>query len=167
MQTKIVPRKQSIFGKIGDTIMVPLMYLLQGNVQELPQRTHRWNNLHLKNYSLSDLDSNMIERVSGDTHAHKRWFGIIPLFHMPILGGWKKFVVLNPKSYTQEWYVGWIAFDALGVTKIPVTGPVRLGIGPRQAYFFGLTKTGKQIEIDVIGEGHIGQAGTFSKIPLL
>ncbi len=146
---------------------MPLMYLLQGNISESPQRTHRWNNLHLKNMQITDLHADKIEIVPGVPHAHKRWLGPIPLFHMPIFGGWKKFVVLQPKQEITEWYVGWIAFDVLGVSKVPLSGPVRLGIGPRQAQFFGVTPAGEQIDIDVVGEGFIGLAGDFSKIPLL
>ena len=167
MKTSIVPNRQGVAGKIGDSIMLPIMYLLQGNWREVPQRTHRWNNAHLTNHSIADLHADMVEIVYGDHTARKRWFGLIPLFHIPILGGWRKFIVLQPKNHSQEWFVGWVAFDALGITKIPITGPVRLGIGPRQAQFFGLTKTGEQIDIDVVGDGCIGKAGEFAKITML
>ena len=167
MQTNIKPQRQNFLGKIGDIVMLPIMYLLQGNVREVPQRTHRWNNTHLNNHSVSDLHAKMIEIIPGDSLARRRWLGPLPLFHIPIFGGWKKFVVLQPKNHIHEWFVGWIAFDALGITKIPTQGPIRLGIGPRQAHFFGLTETGKQIDVDVIGEGYIGQAGEFANIPLL
>lgn len=165
---KAIPIKtQGVWGKIADRAMMPLMYLLQGNISESPQRTHRWNNQHLQNYQISDLQADKIEIVAGDTGAHRRWFGPIPLFHMPVFGGWKKFVILQPKMPAKEWYIGWVAFDALGVSMIPLQGPVRVGIGPRQAQFFGLNQSGQQIDIDVVGEGIIGQAGEFSHIPLL
>lgn len=76
-------------------------------------------------------------------------------------------MVMQPKNHEGEWFVGWIAYDALGISKIPVRGPVRLGIGPRQAQFFGLLADGTQIDIDLVGEGYIGQAGEFATIPLL
>jgi len=164
---RIPVQKQSPVGFIGDMLMLPVMYMLQGNISEIPQRTHRWNNVHLNNYQITDLQADKIEIISGHQQASRRWLGPIPLFHMPIFGGWKKFVVLQPKSEIEEWYIGWVAFDALGISKIPLAGSVRLGLGPRQAQFFGLNSDGQQIDIDVIGEGFIGQAGEYSKIPLL
>lgn len=164
---RIPVQTQGVIGRMADYLMVPIMYFLQGNISESPQRTHRWNNQHLRNMQIADLHADKIEIVPGVPGAHRRWLGPIPLFHMPLFGGWKKFVVLQPKLEIPEWYVGWIAFDTLGVSKVPLSGPVRLGVGPRQAQFFGVNHEGEQIDIDVIGEGYIGQAGEFSKIPLL
>lgn len=164
---KIVVKKQGFLGKIFDYLFIPVMYLLQGNFREVPQRTHRWNNVHLQNFDISNLIAEKIEIVEGQPGAHQRWLGPIPLFHMPVFGGWKKFVVLKPKVDIDEWYIGWVAFDALGYSKIPLKDSVRMGLGPRQAQFFGLDKDGNQIDVDVVGHGFIGKAREFSKIPLL
>ena len=167
MQKTIVPTKQGVIGRMADYLMLPVMYLLQGNFNEIPQRTHRWNNQHLNNHTIKHLHANMIEIIQGVPGEYRRWFVPIPLYHMPIIGGWKKFVVLQPKKDIGEWYVGWVAFDALGLSKIPINGSVRTGIGPRQAQFFGLTNDGCQIDIDVVCDGESGKAGEFAKIPLL
>ena len=159
--------RQGVVGKMADIFMLPIMYLLQGNIREVPQRTHRWNNQHMNNNSVRDLQSEMIVFADGQPTAHRRWLGPIPLFHMPIFGGWKKFIVIEPTQEIEEWFVGWVAFDALGLSKIPLTGPVRLGVGPRQAEFFGLAADGVQIPLRIVGEGVIGKAGHFSHIPLL
>lgn len=164
---KIQIEKQGVLGRIADWFMVPVMYVLQGNFQERPQQTHRWNNQQLHNYDVRYLEARDIIIVPGDCGANERWWGILPRFHMPILGGWDKFVVLQPQEPIAEWYVGWVAFDTLGVSKIPLDGPVRLGIGPRQAHFFGIDAGGKQIPLKVVGEGRIGQAGQYKDIPLL
>ena len=166
-RTRIPIKRQGFIGWFADICMMPLMYALQGTIRELPQRTHRWNNQHLRNLEVDHLHANKVLIVSGDSEARDRWFGPIPLFHMPIFGGWKKFVVVHPKNRSAEWFVGWVAFDALGVSKIPVAGPVRVCIGPRQGQFFGLDADGVQIDIEVVGEGRIGQAGQYGTIPLL
>ena len=161
------PRQQGTLGRIADFSMVPIMYLLQGNVSEVPQRTHFWNNLHLKNVDAFGFDAALFETVSSDPSATRRWLGPLPLFHMAIFGGWKQFVVVVPKEKQETWFVGWIAGDAFGLSQIPLVGPVRLGVGPAQAQFFGITIDGRQIDIDIVGYGSIGKAGKFAKIPLL
>lgn len=159
-------KKQKFLGRVADYVMLPIMYLLQGTFKESPQRTHRWNNMHLKNVEVTTLESDKILFFDGDTSAHRRWFGPIPLFHMPIFGGWKKFGVIKPVEEIDEWFIGWIAFDALGLSQIPLKNKVRIGLGPRQAEYFGLDREGHQIEIEVAGEGYVGQAGEFANVPL-
>ncbi len=158
-------KRQGVLGKVADGLMLPIMYLLQGNIRELPQRTHRWNNDHLKNLEVADLESEKIIFSDRVEAARSRWLGPIPLFHMPIFGGWKKFGVIKPVHKVEEWYIGWVAFDVLGVSQIPLSGPVRIGLGPRQAEYFGIDKDGYQIEIEAVGEGYIGNAGKFAKVP--
>lgn len=147
--------------------MVPIMYLLQGNVREVPQQTHFWNNNHLGNIDAFGLDADLFETVRSDPQATRRWFGPVPLFHMAIFGGWKQFVVVTPKEKPEKWFVGWIVGDAFGLSKIPLSGPVRLGIGQAPAQFFGVTMDGRQIDIDIVGYGTIGKAGEFALLPLL
>lgn len=165
--TRLPVKQQGTIGFVADMLMLPFMYLLQGTIAEVPQRTHRWNNLHLRNLEIDHLEADKIVIVPGDSRAKRRWLGPIPLFHMPILGGWDTFVVLEPQDYRGEWFVGWVAFDVLGMSKIPLAGPVRLGIGPRQAQFFGVDTEGNQIALTKVGEGCIGKAGQFARIPLL
>lgn len=160
-------KPQTRVGAFADMLMMPIMYLLQGNFSELPQRTHRWNNRHLKNLDITDLHIEKMAVAMGVPGAHERWLGPIPLFHMPVFGGWRKFVVLEPVEKTDIWFVGWVAFDALGVSKIPLKNSVRLGVGPRQAEFFGVDRNGQQIAIRVVGEGSIGEAGKYARVPLL
>lgn len=160
-------KKQGQIGKILDTCMVPVMYLLQGNFNEVPQRTHRWNNAHLSVDDIGKYDESLAIHSDRDELAVKRWFGFIPLFHMPLFGGWKKFVVVKPVNNVQSWHVGWRTTDAFGLSKVPISDCVRLGIGPDPAEFFAIDSNGEQIAIRLIGEGHIGRAGEFSSVPLL
>ncbi len=164
----ITVKRQGCLGMMADYLMFPLMLCLQGTFFEVPQRTHRWNNYHLKKIDIPSFDESVVVKVSGDVSAHRRWFGILPIFHIPILGGWDSFVVLAPHdSLIQEWFVGWVTHDAVGLSRISLNGRVRLLRGPSDVTFFGVSAQGQQIDIDIIGYGNIGKAGQYAKVPLL
>ena len=132
------PKPQGVAGRVADYLMLPVMYILQGNFRESPQRTHRWNNIHLKTEDLSSLDADKIESVSADGDSSTWWIGPMPHFHMPIFGGWKNFVVLEPKNPQNVWYVGWLIGDFIGFSKIPLKNKVRLCRGPLPLHFFAV-----------------------------
>lgn len=161
------PKPQGSIGRMADYAMLPIMYVLQGNFRESPQRTHRWNNLHLSNRDIDHLSADKIETVAADKESTSWWIGPIPHFHMPIFGGWNKFVIIEPKVPQKIWFVGWVLSDTCGISKIPLTSKVRLGIGPLPLQFFGVDFEGRQIDIDIVGYGMIGKAGEFAKVPLL
>ena len=91
----IVPN-QGLLSKSADYCMIPVMYILQGNFRETPQRTHFWNNTKLTVSDIEILASELFVTVAGEPHAGRRWFGPVPIFHMPIFGGWKKCIVIAP-----------------------------------------------------------------------
>lgn len=103
----------------------------------------------------------------GDVTASKRfWFGL-PLFHIPVLGGWRRFMVLEP-SLDVSWHVGWIADDGIiGVSLIQLEGSVRVTIGPDMSTFFAIRADGSQLPLRRMGEGLIGEAGRFRHVPLV
>ncbi len=149
-----------------DAMMRPIMYLLSGTFLESPQETHKWNK-----YSLRDVEVRCLSLphmlFCGKIAASKRWRYGIPVFHMPILGGWRRYVVLTPANPdVKEWYVGWIAEDAQAVSRLLLNGSVRLLRGDVDARFFGLDTDGNQISVKTIGTGSIGDGGPFSRTPL-
>lgn len=158
---------QSLLSKLGDYLMIPIMYILQGNFSETPQRTHRWNNKKYFSTDISFLATEMLVTVEADNLASSRWLGLLPLFHIPVFGGWKKFVVLEPKVTQDEWYVGWIANDVIGISQIKLTDRVRVLRGPGVTQVFAINEHGQQIDLDVCGFGVVGKAAQFKKIPLL
>jgi hypothetical protein len=162
-------KPQGTLGWLADMLMLPIMFILQGNIHESPQRTHRWNNQKFRTKREMTFIK-VLPRISfeGIAQSSRRWFGIAPLFHMPILGGWKKFVVLQPADITKRWFIGWMPSDgeSAGISRIPLTGPVRVTIGDGDVSFFALSESGTPLELVSIGEGLIGQAGEFSRIPL-
>ncbi len=152
--------------RLLDKLFEPVMYWLQGTRSELPQQTHFWNN---ERWDAGWYHQDWFLSFSGDTNAKQpRFLGFIPLFHMPRLGGWKRFVVLEPVKPVHCWRVAWTGPDnGGGITQIPLSGPVRMTIGPRPVRFYGLTSNGKQIQLRCLGKGEIGKAGPYANIPLL
>jgi len=143
------------------------MLMLSGSIKESPQRTHFWNNKKYKIADMANLDTDKIVLCPKCPNAVKSWFLFIPLFHMKIFGGWDKYVVLEPIEKQTEWFVGWSSSTVNGISRIPISGPVRLLVGSRDVWFFGSKENGEQIEIAQIGSGEIGKAGPYAKTPLL
>ena len=168
---KIKP--QGLVGWLADMLMIPFMYILQGTLAESPQQTHRWNNVKIWDWRRRHtiLQKFFFIAFHGDAKARKSLlFGFIPLFHMPVFGGWRTFVVLEPVCYDGVWFVGWHPADGsdlIGISRVPLYGQVRLTIGPDEVSFFAINVDGNPIELRQVGKGKIGQAGTFAKVPLL
>jgi hypothetical protein len=161
-------KPQGLIGRIGDMLMLPIMYLLQWTLREVPERTHFWNNIKIKDgWSLDRILSHCyFLAFRGDPAATRaKLWGFIPLFHM---GGWKTFKVLEPVNHTGQWFIGWYVADVLcGVSRIPLSGPVRVLIGPGEVSFFALDTHGRTLPLQQIGTGRVRQAGAFAKVPLL
>ena len=116
---------------------------------------------------MDTLDDTKVVWVKGEVGAKKRWLGWLPVFHIPVLGGWREFVVLQPSQSREEWFVGCTTADALGVSRIALQSSVRLLLGAVPVKFFGVTEQGEQISIEVVAYGRIGEAGRYATVPLL
>lgn len=160
-------KKQTFLSKIGDLLMLPVMYILQFPSFETPQRTHYWNNVKSSVADIKHFDPHQMVSVSSDLNAVKRWLGPLPIFHMPVFGGWKKFVVLQPVVDQDEWYVGWIVGDTMGISQIKLDSKVRLLKGPTPVSFFGVNENGDQININLVAEGVLGKKHSYRNIILL
>lgn len=153
---------QGPLGLLLDTLVSLGMRVVSGAFSETPQRTHFWNNRKLDSL---DVDHSMTVHISGDPEACPR--GIIR-FHLPICGGWKKYIVIAPQvSVTQGWYVGWSCVDVCGISKVRLRGRVRLLIGPGDFEVFGFDYFGHQIPLQEVGRGSIGSGGKYCKDVLL
>jgi hypothetical protein len=178
-------KTQGLIGRYFDRIFEPLMFWLQGNKEELPQRTHFWNNykFHRKNHRF--LKDNLMACVQPDPEAVKRrLWGFIPIFHMPRFGGWKKYVALCPVENWSggSWRVGWLLPDKkteisqyinwlfpvkkAGISMIPLNGPVRCLIGDEKIKFFAIDTKGNQLPLSVTGHFSIGK-GIFTDLTFL
>lgn len=150
--------------KLADKIMIPLMHLLMDTLKESPQCTHLWNNKKLSEEDLQCFNEKLMvyaEKVPDSMKSHYVFF-----FHMPIFGGWCNYIVIEPLQ-NSEWHVGWKTELAKGVSRIKLSGPVKVLRGPTDSLFFGVDTNGDQIPIREIGRGVIGEANDFSKIKLL
>ena len=150
------------FARTGDKLMTPIMYLLSGTFSESPQQTHIWNNKKLSPREISHLKEEGMVSHQGDPLTALDF-----RFHMPILDGWKNYVVLKPVG-TSCWHVGWLTDTSLGgISQIPLGCPVRVLIGPSPVKWFGVDLNGEQIPIREIATGRIGDRAPYAKHPLL
>lgn len=160
-------RPESIFGQKATKALRSVMQALQGNFTEEPQRTHVWNNTKIRERYLFHCFQALSTLSEADNTALSRYVLGIPIFHVPIFGGWKNYEVLGPVSDSVAWYLGWHSADAFGVSRVPVKGPVRALRGPKSCRFFGFNAELEQIPLFQIGQGTIGQGGPFCQLPLL
>jgi len=73
--------------------------------------------------------------------------------------------VLRPRTWVYTWYVGWVTHDVIGISRIPIVGPVKTLRGPEETIFFAVDAAGQQLAIEVVGRGKLGD-GKFPTVPL-
>lgn len=131
------------------------MYVLGGFKLPL-QETHKWH-IQKWNFQGSGL------HVPGtDTHARfdvSHGFG---LFHMPLIGGLTKYVVIETNNFTNHWYIGWTG--SIHLLKIK-QNRIRLLTGKTGYKAFGLNSDGKALKIKIAGFGKIGD-GQYNGVRL-
>jgi len=164
-------RPQGLFGRWLDARFEGIMRFVLGVPIEATQRTHRWNNHHLREEQVAHLFSDWMVSHSGDSTARKlRKFTILAgaLSHVTKFGGWKRYLVLAPDdSQIEEWFIGWRWKGGAGVSRIPITGAVRVLIGPGATQWFAIRASDQtQVPLTKIGEGRIGEKEMYSQLPL-
>lgn len=155
---------QGALGALLDTLLEPCMAWFQDTADELPQRTHPWNNIKLRVEDVAWLSLQSMVTAEADLEAKPR--SLVPLYHAPRLGGWREFVVLEGYG-ARPWFVGWIAGDVCGISRIPLYGHVRMLRGNTQVQFFGVNLSGYQLNLSQVGAGRIGTRHQYGDIPLL
>jgi len=84
------------------------------------------------------------------------------------MGGWRKYVVLEPQAYAGEWHPGWSTGKEAGCSRVAVVGAVRLLRSFESTSFFGVEAgSGAPLLLKIKGFGTIGDGGPFSQLPLL
>ncbi len=134
---------------------------LNGTADESPQMTRWWNNKKLSTSDVEHLDLDLAVRVNGDPTAWRLPSG---LRHFPLIG-WQRYVVLQPKTWTSTWYVGWVTPDVIGISRIPIDGLVKTLRGPNEAIFFAIDAAGQQLAVEEVGRGKLGN-GKFPTVSL-
>lgn len=131
---------------------------------ESPQLTHFWNNMKLPRNTADHLDFSLMVHVNGDPEAIPRRGFWDFRFH---LGGWPNYVVLAPEQPMDEWYVGWITSQGVGISQIPISRYVRMLRGPDNISFFGVRVSNhEQVGIRQVAEGTLGHSGPHARDPL-
>ncbi len=147
--------------RVFDYLLFPLMWVLCGFKFELPQESHRW---HMRNYPLIRVPKDKFVKITGDDpskHAAKGF----PFFHIPLFGGWKKYIILEVKNYGKFWNVGWIVEFKNGPEAVyqiqasRIYGPfvkVLKGINDSDKTFFAVGDDGNFSDIKLIDQGILG-----------
>lgn len=162
---RVVPLRW--YQRLGDLLMTPIMYLFSGTLWEKPQQTHRWNRQVVSFADRKELNQAQCCSAAPDWRACPR--GSSLRFHLPLLGGWRHYVVLEP-SGAEEWHVGWAILytKESGLSRIRLSGPVRMLLGPELVNFFAIRASdSKQVPLKVIAVGRVGDRGPFCRAPLL
>jgi len=150
-----------------DYCLRPLMRLISGAWAEEPQSTHRWNYQYLNSSEVSRLNKALQVQAPIDARAEPLFRYYIPTHHLTFLGGWRKYLVLSPKEPGQGWYIGWLRDDSKAVSQIKLHSPVRMLVSQDNVHFFALDGAGQQIELEIVGQGTIGDGQADSNLPLL
>lgn len=159
------------FSRFLDTLLDPFMRLMSSAPGEIAQQTHVWNLRAITPDELAGLaDDLMLTVIGSHTGPIKTYRG--GLFHLPVLGGWKDYVVIEPDAYVGEWRIGFLRDDEYEkssyISLIPLRGPVRMLKAPEgiSVRFVGVDAQGAQIRLRRVDEGRVGD-GKFPNTRLL
>lgn len=149
-----------------DNLMKPVMWLLGGFKNDSLQETHAW---HVFDFDPSNFKRELMLEFEGDddsNHDHKNPL-INFLFHAPLFGGWKKYVVIGHDLIEDiDWHVGWhliekdsgkTVFSQLNKLSLR-DRQVKLLKGSRKyiTRFFAVDSKGQQIKLKFFDEGMHG-----------
>lgn len=165
MSTQLKVKPLGSIAKIADYLMTPVMHLVGGTrFREKAQRTHVWNNTKLTAAQTSTLSEDLMVHLYGIPSKDLSGIGR----HLTIFGGWRPYAVVKRADGSRPWHVGWITPSVSGVSRVELTTPCRVLIGPTNVYFFGIdAETGVQIQVILEGRGLIGKPERYRKLPLL
>lgn len=145
--------------RILDYLLYPLMYVLQGNLTDSPQETHPW---HVKKHRWK---SKGVLIKGDDVNSKFGQSGIskyLGLYHMPIFGGLKKYIVIENKKFKKYWNVGWN--NEMQILKI-YDSKVKLLPGKESYYIHALSDGSKEVSVKVVDSGRIGD-GRYKSVRL-
>ena len=159
-------KRLSRFTNVADQVMRPVMFALGGFKQDSIQETHFWHNQAIDR---SEIDESLTVLIHGDdNHARIRTNRVfpIPMFHIPILGGWRNYVVLRVGGDVPYWHIGWMHRTCAPGSRLLATVQ-RLRITDRDVKvltqsvgfvteFFAFAPSGEQLPVSVVDRGKLG-----------
>lgn len=173
MRRKFYVPSLGIVGRLLDWLAYPVMRLpLLTYWSESPQLTHFWNNVRFEREKTDILDGDLMVACKGDPTAPVRRGRWDLRFHFSgwlgdVFGSWPQYVVLEPESLRDDWYVGWVTKNGAGVSRILIKRRVRMLLGPDDVAFFAIRASDHgQIGLYEIGSGRLGDHGIYRLVPL-
>ncbi len=161
MNSYIRVRPLSVWERALSVLMWPISWLVSGAPLERPKGTYLWNRRNLTETERASLYASSMMRVVGDKSAlpDRHTFRS----HVPILGGWTRYVVLEPANGSgRGWHIGWMYGGAAQVSRVTLSRRVRMLLGPESTVFSGIDAlTGRQIPLRFVGFGRIGDGGKY------
>lgn len=174
-QSKIQVKKVAFYFRILDHLLWPFMWILAKGKVERPQESHRWHFQDIECDILEKImDPHLIVSIEGDDPSR---FDInsLGLFHLPLFGGWKNYIILEANNFSRYWHVGWRIYRGgtknlvrCQIQKLRISSScIKLlkGVPGKRAEFFGVDDSGKQVSVRVVGEGKLGD-GQFRNVRL-
>jgi hypothetical protein len=141
------PLEENIFFRILDVLLYPFMWILGGLVFPV-QETHDW---HAKEWHWKKRPGLLVKGTDNKAvFGHDSPFG---LFHMPIVGGLTKYVVIEANGFDNFWYVGWSGnIHSLKIKQ----NRIKLLVGKNGFEGYGLGDNGHELKLKAVGFGTLG-----------
>jgi len=147
--------------RLPDLFLAPIMWAFSGFAFELPQESHKWHNKILSPEEVSILDVSRMLLVDGTDSS--RWtHGSYGMLHLPLLGGWRDYIILEVEGDPKYWHVGWLSGLNSGmVQRLPIYGKrIKMfrGLKGDGVRFFAIDNLGNQILLRKVDEGRLGDS---------
>ncbi|MBI2032363.1 MAG: hypothetical protein HYV38_01910 [Candidatus Levybacteria bacterium] len=127
----------------------------------------------MRNYPLINVPKGKFVQIIGDDPSRYSAKGF-PFFHIPMLGGWKNYVIIEAKDFGKYWNVGWIVkFKnskevVYQIQALRIHSPfVKLltGINDSEKLFFAIGEDGSFVDIRMMDRGSLGD-GRYKTVRL-
>ncbi len=170
--SKEIPQIEEVpfYFRALDYLLRPAMWVIDEFKMPLME-THPW---HPQNIHCDLIPNDISEKIVGQDPSRFS-FDTLGLIHMPLLGGWKHYLVLEAEDFDQFWHVGWkITYldpekgRFCQVHKLKIYDrqiKVLSGINDSEKIGFGLNDSHQLIPLKIVGEGVLGD-GQFEGVRL-
>lgn len=147
--------KLNLVFRLLDFLLWPFMFIL-GGFKFPVQETHIW---HMHKWIWNNDGLKITETDKKSKFSYNTPFS---LAHMPIFGGWTRYVVIEASGFKKYWYVGWK--NVLHFLPI-YNNRIMMLTTDKGFTAYGLSDTGEYLKLKIIGYGELGD-GKYKGIRL-